>query len=76
MSFRQFIILVALGSFAPTTVVVGFGNSFGKSWEALAVTGALVALAVGVCAVMFYRAFREEIGSPKQAVRRLLGGEA
>jgi uncharacterized membrane protein YdjX (TVP38/TMEM64 family) len=76
MSFRQFIILVALGSIVPTTVVVGFGNSFGKSWEALAVTGALVALAVGVCAVMFYRAFREEIGSPKQAVRRLLGGEA
>jgi uncharacterized membrane protein YdjX (TVP38/TMEM64 family) len=76
MGFRQFIILVALGSIVPTTVVVGFGNSFGKSWEALAVTGGLVLLAVGVCAVMFYRAFRDEIGSPRQAVRRLLGGEA
>jgi uncharacterized membrane protein YdjX (TVP38/TMEM64 family) len=76
MRFRQFVLLVGLGSIVPTTVVVGFGNSFGKSWEAFAVTGALVALAVGVCSVMFYRAFKDEIGPPKDALRKALGGEA
>jgi hypothetical protein len=56
-------------------VVVGFGDSFGKSWEAIAVTGALVALAVGVLAFVFYRQFRDEIGPPREAIRKALGGE-
>ena len=76
MRFRQFVLLVALGSIVPTTVVVGFGNSFGKSWEALAVTGGLVLLAVAVCGFMVYRQFREEIGPPRQALKRFLGDGA
>lgn len=75
MGFRRFVVLVALGSIVPTTVVVGFGDSFGKSWEALAVTGGLIALALCVCGFMLYRQFREEIGPPRQALRRVLGGE-
>ena len=76
MSFRKFVLLVGLGSIVPTTVVVSFGNSFGKSWEAIAVTGALIVVAVSVCAFMFYRQFREEIGPPRQALKRFLGGGA
>jgi uncharacterized membrane protein YdjX (TVP38/TMEM64 family) len=75
MRFGQFVLLVAIGSIIPTTVVVGFGDSFGKSWEAIAVTGALVALAVGVLAFVFYRQFRDEIGPPREAIRKALGGE-
>lgn len=75
MRFGQFVALVAIGSIVPTTVVVGFGDSFGKSWEAIAVTGALVALAVGVLAVVFYRQFRDEIGPPGAAFKKALGAE-
>jgi uncharacterized membrane protein YdjX (TVP38/TMEM64 family) len=75
MRFRLFITLVALGSIVPTTVVVGFGDSFGKSWQAIAVTGGLIVLAVGVCGFMVYRTFREEFGPPKEALRKVLGGE-
>ena len=57
----------------PTTVVVGFGDSFGKSWEALAVTGGLVVVAVGVLMVLFYRHFKDEFGPPGEALRKLLG---
>jgi uncharacterized membrane protein YdjX (TVP38/TMEM64 family) len=76
MSFRQFVLLVGLGSIVPTTVVVSFGDSWGKSWEALAVTGGLIVLAVGVCGFVFYRKFKDEIGPPREAIRKMLGGEA
>ena len=75
MSFRLFITLVFLGSIIPTTVVVGFGDSFGKSWQALVVTGSLIAVAMGTLLILFYRQFREEIGPPRQAISKLLGGE-
>lgn len=73
MSFRLFVTLVFAGSILPTTVVVGFGDSFGKSWEALAVTGGLVVVAVGVLMVLFYRHFKDEFGPPGEALRKLLG---
>ena len=75
MSFRLFVSLVFLGSILPTTVVVGFGDSFGKSWPALFVTGSLIVLAMTVLTTVFYRAFRAEIGPPRDAVRKLLGAE-
>ncbi|MBK9342816.1 MAG: VTT domain-containing protein [Dehalococcoidia bacterium] len=75
MGFKQFITLVALGSIVPTTVVVGFGDSFGKSLAALLVTGGLIVLAMGVLGFMFYRQFKDEIGPPREALRKLLGGE-
>lgn len=75
MRFRHFIILVFLGSIVPTTVVVGFGDSFGKSWQALAVTGGLIALAMGTLLVLFYRQFRDEIGPPGQALRKVIGSD-
>ncbi len=75
MSFRLFVTLVFVGSIVPTTVVVGFGDSFGKSWEALAVTGGLVVLSVGVLAVLFYRNFRDEFGPPGEALRKLMGDQ-
>ncbi|MBK8561617.1 TVP38/TMEM64 family protein [Candidatus Amarobacter glycogenicus] len=75
MGFKQFITLVALGSIVPTTVVVGFGDSFGKSLGALLVTGGLIVLAMGVLGFMFYRQFKDEIGPPREALRKLLGGE-
>lgn len=75
MGFKQFITLVALGSIVPTTVVVGFGDSFGKSWQALAVTGSLIVLAMCVLGFVFYRQFKDEIGPPREAIRKLLGGE-
>jgi len=76
MGFRQFVLLVGLGSIVPTTVVVSFGDSWGKSWEALAVSGGLIVLAVGVCGFVFYRKFKDEIGPPREALRKMLGGEA
>jgi uncharacterized membrane protein YdjX (TVP38/TMEM64 family) len=75
MRFPQFVVLVGIGSIIPTTVVVGFGDSFGKSWQALAATGSLVVLAVSVLGFVFYRQFRAEIGRPREALRKVLGGE-
>jgi uncharacterized membrane protein YdjX (TVP38/TMEM64 family) len=75
MSFRLFVLLVFLGSILPTTVVVGFGDSFGKSWQALFVTGSLIVLAMTVLGTVFYRTFRAEIGPPGEAVRKFLGAE-
>jgi uncharacterized membrane protein YdjX (TVP38/TMEM64 family) len=75
MSFRLFVLLVFLGSILPTTVVVGFGDSFGKSWQALLVTGSLIVLAMTVLGTVFYRTFRAEIGPPGEAVRKFLGAE-
>lgn len=76
MSFRQFVVLVGLGSIVPTTVVVAFGDSWGKSWEAFAVTGGLVVLAVSVVGFVFYRKYKDDIGPPGQALKKVLGGEA
>ena len=76
IGFRKFVVLVALGSIVPTTVVVSFGDSWGKSWEALAVTGGLIVLAMGVLGFVFYRKFKDEIGPPREALRKVLGGEA
>ena len=74
MRFRLFVTLVFFGSIIPTTVVVGFGDSFGKSWEAFVVTGALIALAMGVLLTVFYRQFRDEIGPPREALKKAIGG--
>lgn len=73
MSFKLFVVLVFLGSIVPTTVVVGFGDSFGKSWEAVAVSGSLIVIAISVIAVVMYRQFRHEIGPPREALRKFLG---
>lgn len=75
MSFPLFVGLVLAGSILPTTVVVGFGDSFGKSWEAVAVTGAIIAVSMLVLTSLLYRAFREEMGPPREALRKLLGAE-
>lgn len=75
MSFRLFVALVFAGSILPTTVVVGFGDSFGKSWEAVAVTGAIILTSMLVLATVLYRTFREEIGPPREALRKFLGAE-
>lgn len=73
MSFRLFVLLVFLGSLLPTTIVVGFGDSFGKSWQAIAVSGGMIAVAMSVIAFVMYRQFRKEIGPPREAIRKLLG---
>ncbi|HNM78718.1 MAG TPA: TVP38/TMEM64 family protein [Tepidiformaceae bacterium] len=75
MSFPLFVGLVLAGSILPTTVVVGFGDSFGKSWEAVAVTGAIIAVSMLVLTSLLYRAFRDEVGPPREALRKLLGAE-
>lgn len=76
MSFRLFILLVFAGSILPTTVVVGFGDSFGKSWEAVAVTGLIILTSLAVLSTVLYRTFREELGPPREALRKLLGAES
>lgn len=76
MSFRLFILLVFAGSILPTTVVVGFGDSFGKSWEAVAVTGLIILTSLVVLSTVLYRTFREELGPPREALRKLLGAES
>ena len=35
----------------------------------------LFVLAMGVLGFMFYRQFKDEIGPPREALRKLLGGE-
>lgn len=75
MSFRLFVLLVFVGSILPTTVVVGFGDSFGKSWQALAVTGGLIAIAITVLMVVLYRTFKDEVGTPGETLRKILGAE-
>lgn len=76
MSFRLFILLVFAGSILPTTVVVGFGDSFGKSWEAVAVTGLIILTSLVVLSTVLYRTFREELGPPREALRKVLGAES
>lgn len=75
MSFRLFVALVFAGSILPTTVVVAFGDSFGKSWEAVAVTGLMIVVSMAVLASLLYRTFRDEIGPPREALRKVLGAE-
>jgi uncharacterized membrane protein YdjX (TVP38/TMEM64 family) len=75
MSFRLFISLVFVGSIIPTTVVVGFGDSFGKSWEAQAVTAALIVVALTVPTTVFYLRNRDTLPPPREWARRLLGDE-
>ena len=75
MPFRLFVLLVFAGSLLPTTVVVGFGDSFGKSWQAVAVTGLLIVTSLVVLSTVLYRTFREELGPPREALRKFLGAE-
>jgi uncharacterized membrane protein YdjX (TVP38/TMEM64 family) len=75
MSFRLFITLVFLGSIVPTTVVVGFGDSFGKSWEAQAVTLSLIVVALLVPSTVFYFKYRESLPPIREWPRRILGSE-
>lgn len=75
MSFRLFITLVFLGSIVPTTVVVGFGDAFGKSWEAQAVTLSLIVVALLVPSTVFYFKYREALPPIREWPRRLLGEE-
>lgn len=76
MSFRLFVLLVFAGSILPTTVVVGFGDSFGKSWEAAVVTGLIILTSLAVLSAVIYRAFKEELGPPREALRKFLGAES
>jgi len=71
MSFKLFILLVFLGSIVPTTVVVGFGNSFGKSWEAVVVSGALIVVALAVPATIFYLRYRKDLPPPREWLAKL-----
>jgi uncharacterized membrane protein YdjX (TVP38/TMEM64 family) len=75
MSFRLFITLVFLGSIVPTTVVVSFGDSFGKSWEAQAVTLGLIAVALIVPATVFYFQYRDSLPPIREWPKRLLGDD-
>jgi uncharacterized membrane protein YdjX (TVP38/TMEM64 family) len=72
MSFRLFTILVFLGSIVPTTVVVAFGDSFGKSWEAQAVSAGLIAVALAVPATVFYLRYRKQLPPPREWLGRML----
>lgn len=61
MSFRLFVTLVFVGSIIPTTVVVGFGDSFGKSVQAQVVTLGMVAIAMAIPATIFYLRYRDQL---------------
>lgn len=75
MSFRLFITLVFLGSIVPTTVVVAFGDSFGKSWEAQVVTAGMILVALAVPSTVFYLRNREKLPPIGEMLRRLAGEE-
>lgn len=75
MSFRLFITLVFLGSIIPTTVVVAFGDSFGKSWEAQLVTAGMIVVALTVPATIFYLRNRDRLPPLAELLRRLAGEE-
>ncbi len=72
MSFRLYVTLVFLGSIVPTTVVVAFGDSFGKSWQAQAVSGGLIVVALAVPATVFWLRYRRELPPPREWVGRML----
>ncbi len=75
MSFRLYITLVFIGSIIPTTVVVAFGDSFGKSWEAQAVTFGMILVAITVPATVFYLRNRDSLPPMGELLRRLAGAE-
>ncbi len=75
MSFRLFITLVFLGSIVPTTVVVAFGDSFGKSWEAQLVTAGMIVVALTVPATIFYLRNRDRLPPLDEMLRRMAGEE-
>ncbi|MCL6646263.1 MAG: hypothetical protein K6U88_15120, partial [Dehalococcoidia bacterium] len=72
MSFRLFTTLVFLGSIVPTTVVVAFGDSFGKSWEAQLVSGALILVALAVPSTIFFVRYRRQLPPPREWLGRVL----
>jgi uncharacterized membrane protein YdjX (TVP38/TMEM64 family) len=74
MSFRLFIFLVFLGSIVPTSVVVGFGDSFDSSWTARGISVALIAVSVAVPLTIFYLRNRDSLPGPRQALRQVLAG--
>ena len=72
MSFRLFTTLVFLGSIVPTTVVVAFGDSFGKSVEAQLVSGALILVALAVPSTIFFVRYRRQLPPPREWLGRVL----
>ncbi len=72
MSFRLFITLVLLGSIVPTSVVVGFGDSFHHSWAARFVAGGLIVVAITVPATILYLRNRYRLPPPRKLLRSLI----
>lgn len=73
MRFATFIVLVFLGSLVPTTVVVGFGDSFDSSWTARFISIGLIVLAITVPATIFYMRFRKSLPPPSEWLKSLAG---
>lgn len=73
MKFTTFIVLVFLGSLVPTTVVVGFGDSFDSSWTARFISLALIGLAITVPASIFYLRYRKTLPPPSEWLKSLVG---
>jgi uncharacterized membrane protein YdjX (TVP38/TMEM64 family) len=70
MRFRLFVTLVFFGSIVPTTVVVAFGDSFGRSLEAQLVTGGLILVALTVPATVFFLRYRKYLPPPREWLGR------
>lgn len=75
MSFRLFITLVFLGSIVPTTVVVAFGDSFGRSWQAQLVTAGMIIMALTVPATIFYLRNRDKLPPLSEMLQKFAGLE-
>jgi uncharacterized membrane protein YdjX (TVP38/TMEM64 family) len=73
MSFRLFITLVLVGSIVPTSVVVGFGDSFDSSWTARGITAVLIVLGISVPLTIFYLRNRSSLPPLRDMVRNALG---
>lgn len=73
MKFTTFIVLVFLGSLVPTTVVVGFGDSFDSSWTARLISFGLIILAITVPATVFYLRYRKSLPPPGEWLKSLAG---
>ena len=73
MKFTTFIVLVFFGSIIPTTVVVGFGDSFDSSWTARLISIGLILLAITVPATIFYLRFRKTLPPPGEWLKSLSG---
>lgn len=76
MRFRIFILLVFLGSIVPTTVVVGFGDSFDRSWTARGISVALILVSITVPATIFYLRNRSSLPPLRDLLRSLAGEKA